>query len=434
MIELNDEQKEVQNRILSGESVAIIAEAGTGKSEILKRTLPKLKGVMVVAPTGAAALQVGMGASTIHRAFGLKPVIQDPSRFGNKVQKPIANALKKVKVLVVDEIGSVRVDLLAAMDARLKMVKENNLPFGGVQCIFVGDVMQTPSVLTAQDAPHYRRLWGNDTWFFTSPLMVDIPTYTLSKVERNTDARQQRILQSIRNKDRHCELALQRLWEESIPYNKNDGNIVLCQFNKDADRVNEQAFNSNTNQVFEYKSLDDGDVRALKGLNVPEILKLKVGIKVMLTMNDPSGDFVNGDTGVVVSCEDSCIRVRLDRNGAEVVVGFYTYEVLKYKARGMGLSTSVVAERNQLPVRLGYAISIHKSQGATFDSVAIDMGNLPERYTMPATFYVAISRVRDLKKLSFVRVPKLSDVVVDCTALSYYNMILKMRGNNDKEN
>lgn len=427
-IKLNPEQQALAERIMRGQSLAIIAEAGTGKSEILKRSLPKLKGVMVVAPTGAAALQVGMGASTIHRAFGLKPVIQDPSKFGNKVQKPIVNALKRVKVLVVDEIGSVRVDLLAAMDARLKMVKENDLPFGGVQCIFVGDIMQTPSVLTAQDAPHYRRLWGDDTWFFTSPLMADIPTYTLSKVERNTNARQQRILQSIRNKDRHCELALQRLWEESEPYNKNDGKIILCQFNKDADKVNEQAFNSNTNQVFEYKSLDDGDVRALKGLNVPEILRLKVGIKVMLTMNDPAGDFVNGDTGVVVSCEDSCVRVLLDRSGAEVVVGFYTYEVLKYKARGMGLSTSVVAERNQLPIRLGYALSIHKAQGATFESVTIDMGNLPERYTMPATFYVAVSRVRDLRNLSFVRPPRLSDVKVDIKAVTYYNSISGKQG------
>ena len=214
---------------------------------------------------------------------------------------------------------------------------------------------------------------------------------------------------------------------------KNDGKIVLCQFNKDADKVNEQAFNSNTNRVFEYKSLDDGDVRALKGLNVPEILRLKVGIKVMLTMNDTAGDFVNGDTGVVLSCEDSCVRVLLDRNGVEVVVGFYTYEVLKYKARGMGLSTSVVAERNQLPIRLGYALSIHKAQGATFESVAIDMGNLPEQYTMPATFYVAISRVRDLKKLSFVRQPKSSDVRVDAKAVNYYDRISKIRGNNDKE-
>lgn len=426
-VKLNPEQQALADRIMHGQSLAIIAEGGTGKSEILKQTLPRLRGVMVVAPTGAAALQVGMGATTIHRAFGLKPIIQDPTKFKNKIQKPVLNVLKRIKVLVIDEIGAVRMDLFEAIDAKLRQAKERDLPFGGVQCIFVGDVLQAAPVLPQTEYHHYSRMWKG-VWFFESELMRNIPAYTLTKGERNTDERQTRILQSIRNKDKYAELALKRLFDESEPYCKDSGKIVLCQFNKQSDAVNQAAFNANKNKEHTYYAIDDGSPADLKTLGVPEVVKLKNGLRVMLTTNDVEGDYVNGDTGTILSCEDGCVRVSLDRNGFEVVVAPYTYQAIKYKARGLGVTAAVVGERIQLPIKLGYAISIYKAQGATLESATIDMGNLPERYTMPAMLYVAISRVRDLRKLSFVRPPRLSDVKVDHTAVSYYNSILGKQG------
>lgn len=426
-IELNPEQQALADKIMQGQSLAIIAEGGTGKSEILKQTLPRLKGVMVVAPTGAAALQVGMGATTIHRAFGLKAVIQDPTKFKNKIQKPVLNVLKRIKVLVVDEIGAVRMDLFESMDAKLRQVKECDLPFGGVQCIFVGDVLQAAPVLPLTEYHHYKRMW-NGVWFFESNLMRDIPAYTLTRSERNTDERQMRILQSIRNKDKYADLALKRLWDEAEPYSADSGKIVLCQFNKQSDAVNQAAFEANKNKEYTYYAIDDGSPADLKTLGVPEVVKLKDGLRVMLTTNDVEGDYVNGDTGTILSCEEGCVRVSLDRNGAEVVVAPYAYQAIKYKARGLGVTAAVVGERIQLPIKLGYAISIYKAQGATLESATIDMGNLPEQYTMPAMLYVAISRVRDLRKLSFVRPPRMSDVKVDYAALNYYNRILKIVG------
>ena len=134
-MKLSDEQQMPADAILRGESIALIAEAGRGKTHVLKSVLPKLKGVMVVAPTGAAAVNIGMGATTIHKAFGLKPTIQDPNKFGNKIPPKVNNVLKRVKVLVVEEVGATRRDLFEAMDYKLRQAKEWDLPFGGVHLI-----------------------------------------------------------------------------------------------------------------------------------------------------------------------------------------------------------------------------------------------------------------------------------------------------------
>lgn len=419
---LSEEQQYIADAILRGESVAILCEAGYGKTYTLKSVLPKLKGVMVVAPTGAAAVNIGLGATTVHRAFGLKPTIQDPSKFSNKLTQKVANVLKRVKVLVIEEVGGVRRDLFEAMDFKLRQAKECDLPFGGCQVILLGDVGQTSPPVNNTELHHYRRFY-NSVWFFTSPSFKGFKVYTLNKNERNTDERQNRIMKSVRNKDKHCELALKRLWEESTPYTPNSDKMVMCQFNKDADAINGAAYHKNKNTPHVYRAVDKGKVDNLKAVPVPAQLSLKEGLKVMLISNDEGGVYVNGDTGVIVACQEDCVIVHLDRLDTDVMVTPFTYEVVEYKARGMGLSVSVLASRQQLPIKLGYASTIHKLQGKTLDSAVIDMGTLPEHFTMPATFYVAITRVRDLRNLSFVRPPKMSDVVVDEEALKFYQSI-----------
>lgn len=421
-MKFNDEQQKVADAILQGKSVAVLAEAGRGKTYVLKNVLPKLKNVMIVAPTGSAAVNIGLGATTIHRAFGLNPTIQDPTRFSTKPKPTITNVLKRVKVLVVEEVGACRRDLFEAMDHKLRQAKDVDEPFGGCQVILLGDVLQTVPILSKNEKSFYDRLFDS-VWFFTSKSFQNFETFTLLKNERNSDERQNRIMQSVRVKDSNCELALDRLWEESTPYTPDENNIVLCQFNKDADTVNSVAYERNPNPEHCYFSVDTGNSADLNSVPVPAKLYLKKGLKVMLISNDEDGNYINGDLGKITSCEDGFVLVELDRTGKTVVVPPFRYDILTYKVKGKGITTKVLASRRQLPIKLGYACSLHKAQGRTLDSAVIDMGNLPEHFTMPSVFYVGITRVRDTTKLSFVRKPKLSDVKVDKTAIEFYKSI-----------
>lgn len=414
----NEDQQIIADKILAGQSVNVQAPAGSGKSYILKNTLNKLKGVAVVCPTGAAAVQLGMGATTIHKLFGFKPTIQTPNQWFNKVPEKYAKVLKRIKVLVVDEYGAVRRDLLEAMDHRLRMVHGVDKPWGGVQVILTGDLSQSAPILTNKEAPHYHMFYSSK-WCFTSDSIKHIPTYTLKKIERNSDARQQKIMNSVRNKDKWAELAIQRIIEMSEPYRVEDGKTVLCQYNADADKINNLRASEVSGKVCTYIADETGKPSDLKDIPVPEVVELKVGYKVMLVANDLGGAYVNGDTGVVIGCQEDCVVVTLDRTGSEVLVTPFEWDVIRYKARGTGLSKTVVATRSQLPIKLGWAVSIHKSQGMTLPSAAIHMGNNSWQTAMEGVFYVAISRVTDLRKLSFLRMPRLSDIQIDQEVVKY---------------
>lgn len=415
----NVKQQAVHDAILEGKSVAVIAGGGTGKSYILKHTLPKLTGVAVVAPTGAAAVEVGMGATTIHKLFGFKPTIQEPQKRNNKIPAKIEEVLKRIKVLVVDEVGAVRLDLFEAMDYRLRKIHNNDAPFGGVQVILTGDTLQTSPVLTSKEALMYQKYFDS-VWFFKSDSFKHFKMFPLIANERNLNERQQRILKSVRTKDKWTQHALKALWEEGMTYDPDAGKVVLCQFNKDADKINEQAYELLEGEERVYFAKEFGKPQDLKQVKVASNLKLKVGLKVMIVANCQYGLYVNGDLGTVVDLYEDEVRVRLERTGDDVIVEKFNYEVTELKPHGEGLSRTVVAAREQLPLKYGYAFSIHKMQGRTLDSAVIDMGSLPEKYTMNSTFYVAISRVRDTKNLSFVRQPRMSDIKIDKDAVEFY--------------
>lgn len=413
---LNEDQTKVANYILSGGSCAIIAEAGSGKGYTLETVLPSMEGVAICAFTGAGALNIGMGATTIHRLFGFKPEIQTPIKRNNKVPKATESVLSSIKVLVIDEVGQVRRDLLEAMDYRLRKVNNNNLPWGGVQVIMAGDFQQLKPIKAGSEAKFYDKFYPS-VWAFTSDSYKCIPVFTLSKIERNADARQQRILRSIRNKDHNSGRALAKLLEDSEPYNQDDKKIVLCQFNADADKINELEYKLNKSKPVAYKSISTGKPKDLKEIPVPDIINLKVGLKVMLVVNDPEGQYVNGDQGEVLQCERDCVMVKLNRTGGTVIVVPNEFTTTSYAVRGEGLTQKVVATRLQLPIKLAYALSIFKLQGCTLQAACIHLGN--KGFSMDNTFYVGISRVTDLQRLSFIRTPTESDIRTDREAQEY---------------
>lgn len=413
---LNEDQSVVAQHILAGGSCAIIAEAGSGKGYTLETVLPFMEGVAICAFTGAGALNIGMGATTIHRLFGFKPEIQTPIKRNNKVPKVVEDVLRNIKVLVIDEVGQVRRDLLEAMDYRLRKVNNNDLPWGGVQVIMAGDFQQLKPIKVGSEAKFYDKFYPS-TWAFTSDSFKCVPVFTLSKIERNADARQQRILRSIRNKDNNSGRALSKLVADAEPYNPDDKKIVLCQFNVDVDKINELEYKLNRNKAIAYKSISTGTPKDLKEIPVPDTINLKVGLKVMLVVNDSDGQYVNGDQGEVLQCEKDCVMVKLNRTGGTVIVPPYKFTTTNYAVRGEGLTQKIVATRLQLPIKLAYALSIFKSQGCTLQSACIHLGN--KGFSMDNTFYVGISRVTDLRKLSFIRTPTEADIKTDREAQEY---------------
>ena len=410
---LTNDQQVVADAIIGGKSIALLAPAGVGKSFILKKTLPKLKDVAIVAPTGVAAVNIGMGATTIHRLFGFSTnILQEPKFNGSNGLSASSGRnkiLSKIKTLVIDEIGMVRVDLLEAVDARLQRIHKNNKPFGGIQVIATGDFSQLAPVVSGQEKKYFNMVYDS-RWAFSSNAFKSLPIYTLKLNMRNDNTTQQKVLNSIRDKDGNVQQALDIIIKHSKPYDPNDERIVLCSYNADADRINIEKLNNNTNPAKKYYSIDKGEKKYLKDVPVDDVVVMKEGLRVMIVANDQGGAYVNGDMGYVQACYDGAVVVKLDRTGKEVVVQPNIWDICEYTFKGGKLSPRPIAERTQIPIKLAYAVSIRKSQGKTLDSACINLGY---KTFAENILYVALSRVRDLKNLSFVRYPTIDDVIVD---------------------
>ena len=241
------EQQKAADSIQAGKSVAIFGRGGSGKTYLLQRELPKLKNVAVVAPTGSAAVNIGFGATTIHRLFGLKPEIQNPHKRKNKLSPSVAKVLKKISVLVVEEIGMVRMDTFEAMDYSMRKAKGNSTPFGGIQVILLGDVRQFTPIVTYYEENVYNSLYHSE-WFFNSESFAHFEKHLFMTNNRNKNIQQDKIMMSIVNNDKWAGLAIQRLIELAKPYDPKSNDIHLCAYNADADRINNQKLAQNINK------------------------------------------------------------------------------------------------------------------------------------------------------------------------------------------
>lgn len=371
-----------------GKNIFITGSGGNGKSYLTKAlTTPN---TLVCAPTGIAALNVQ--GTTCHRAFGLPiglPQAKDRMIIG-RVQ---AQVLRSVDRVIISEVGMLRIDQLELIDTKLKLARCNNKPFGGVQMIMEGDFFQLePIVSESEEEIFYSKYdhpfcFGYKGWNFE--------TFNLSEPQRHPKIEQYNTLNKIRVGDTS---GLTELLSEVQPYKLSPETLHLCCYNKDAAKVNSHWYTMNTNPEHTYKATVMGKISE-KDVLVPATLNLKVGCKVLLCANDPSAGYVNGDTGTIVSLHKTTAIVKL-ANGIEVEVQPFTWETYSYSMKSRALQKEVVGSFRQLPITLGWAISIHKSQGMTLDSAAIHTG---EGCFSHGQFYVAVSRVRDLNNLSFIR-------------------------------
>jgi ATP-dependent exoDNAse (exonuclease V) alpha subunit len=402
-----DKQQLAIDAINSGKNVFITGSGGVGKSWVIRQVSDKH--TLLVAPTGIAAINIG--GVTCHSAFGLPlglPTAVDYSKISPALRSLFAG--NSVKRIIIDEASMLRVDMLEMIDHKLKMVKGNKKPFGGIQVVMVGDFFQLEPIVQRQEQQilldKYKSAFAfsSKAWNFH---MIE-----LTDVVRQSDAKQISLLQSIRKKTPESYSAIQQIQQQAKAYINDKDALHLCCYNADADAINQHWYSLINSKEKTYHGVGDN-----KNIPIDQNLKLKVGTKVLLCANDLEGQYVNGEKGEIVSLEQYGVVVKKE-DGSDVYVTPFTWEKYKIKATPNGVVKTLDTKFEQLPIRLGWAISIHKSQGMTLDNVAIHTGKGCFGH---GQLYVALSRIRDLNNLSFVQPLKESDLIVHQSVIDFYN-------------
>jgi ATP-dependent exoDNAse (exonuclease V) alpha subunit len=415
-IELNEAFKKALYYMEETERpVFITGRAGTGKSTLLgyfrERTR---KDLAVLAPTGVAA--VNIRGQTIHSFFNFRPDITPHSV--REVRPRNTDIYKRLDAIVIDEISMVRADLLDCIDEFLRLHrKKRSVPFGGVQMIFIGDLYQLPPVVTSKEKSLFKEYYSSP-YFFSSKAFegLDMEFIELEKVYRQSDEGFIRLLNLIRNNtisDDEIAVLNERYLEDFTP--GEEFYIYLTTTNESADRINRERLDGIRAKEFAYKGILDGDFGE-KDLPTSMILKVKAGAQVMLLNNDTLGRWVNGSLGKIVEIErqkdePDIIWVELD-GGITVDVKPYRWEMFEfsYDKASRRIVSDVVGTFVQYPLRLAWAITIHKSQGLTFDRVIIDIGKGTFSH---GQLYVALSRARSLGGIFLKRPIMRKDILMD---------------------
>ena len=376
-------------------SFFLTGRAGTGKTTFL-RNVQKMVGKQFVtlAPTGVAAILAG--GDTIHSFFGLPMEACEPGTCGNMNEQRI-QTLFHADTIIIDEVSMVRCDVMDAVDYTMRKTLHNNLPFGGKQMIFVGDMFQLPPVV--KPGPERDFLEGHyhtkDFFFYKSFAVsrMRLVKIEFRKVYRQEDTRFLRILEDVR---------LNRVTPEDVRLlnsrvcapSESDGTVItLASVNKTADSINLQHLEEIDSEEFVYEGIIDGKFEE-KRFPVDQQLRLKVGAQVMFTRNDSLRRWANGTLGHVTKLEKDEVTVMLD-SGEEYLVPSCSWESVsfEYDSKTKKLKKEVTGIFTQFPLKLAWAITVHKSQGMTFDKLSLD---LSRGMFAPGQLYVALSRVRSL--------------------------------------
>lgn len=392
----------------------LTGRAGTGKSTLLnyfrKNTIKKY---VVLAPTGLAALQVG--GSTIHSFFGFplrKLLRNDPEIHTWGKGHPRRKILLNMDTLVIDEVSMVRSDLLDAVDWSLRLNMGNDLPFGGKQVIFIGDVFQLSPVVTAHDITHFEDDENEIPYFFGASSFRNCrpKVIELKKIYRQQDHDFIYLLNRIRTG-----LAVQddidELNKRYAPDLYHEAfSITLTSVNALADQVNLLKLIELKSTTFQYKGKSEGQFHE-RLFPAPVVIGLKEGAQVMLVKNDLQGRWVNGSIGTIEELSNDEIKVRF-ADGQVHTIEPVTWENKTYKwdRATNNISFEILGTYKQYPIKLAWAITIHKSQGLTFDKVIIDIGKGAFAH---GQLYVALSRCRTLSGITLKTPIRQKDIIVD---------------------
>lgn len=399
-------------------NIFLTGKAGTGKTTLLHKIINTCyKNTVVVAPTGIAALNAG--GVTIHSMFQLPfasflptlsnpPIVNEFLRFENRfslrkhfqMHKNKQQVIRNMELLIVDEVSMLRADVLDAMDYMLQFIRKDKRPFGGVQVLFIGDLLQLPPVVKQEEwevLKHYYK----GMYFFQSEVVTQNPLLyvELETIYRQTDKLFISILNHLRENQLTSEdiKQLERYVQPDFPKKHLKDYITLTTHNAKADAMNQREMSKLSSTLFSYEAdiVDDFPEYLYP---IEKVIQLKEGARVMFIKNDISGEhlFFNGKMGTVVSLSEGEITVKLD-GGRVINVERYEWENVRYK---LNETTKDIEEERlgsftQYPLRLAWAITIHKSQGLTFEKAILDLASV----FASGQAYVAFSRLRSLDGL-----------------------------------
>jgi len=419
--------------------VFLTGKAGTGKTTLLKKIVETThKNTVIVAPTGIAALNAG--GVTIHSFFQLPfssfipefisdGLVAGNTKFESKetlkrhfhFNKTRQNLIRNVELLIIDEVSMLRADLLDAIDWTLRNVRKNNSPFGGLQVLFIGDLLQLPPVIKPEEWSVLQKYYRGIFFFNAQVLQEQAPVYIeLEKIFRQDDQLFIDLLNNLRNNQVTTED--QRLLENYVnptfDSTKEEGYITLTTHNSKADQMNATALNSLKEKSVTYTAEIKGDFPPHL-FPLEKETELKVGAQIMFIKNDISFEknFYNGKMGVIKSLTKDEIEVFFKDEKRTITVEKYEWNNIKYSLNEQKgeIEEETLGTFVHYPIKLAWAITIHKSQGLTFDKAVLDVSNV----FAPGQAYVALSRLRSLAGLVLLKPLSMNGLVNDQSVVSY---------------
>jgi len=392
----------------------LTGRAGTGKTTMLRKFLAGAgEKAIVLAPTGVAAMNAG--GQTIHSFFKFPPRLIEPTDIKRLRSTRL---VKAIDTMIIDEISMVRSDMLDAIDKSLKLNRASKRPFGGVRMILSGDLHQLPPVVSGQETPILRERYGG-SYFFNAPAFkeAEFSLLALKHVFRQAEPRFLALLGALRTGrvTPNDEAVLRGLVSSKSAVEASETHVVLTPNNANAYRINQARLDGlNTrSQVFE------ADVQGQfeeKAFPTEADLELKEGARVMLIKNDPEGRWVNGTLATVAGFSGSRVIVEIDDHVYEIEPTAWEKYRYELDPETKKVKREVIGTFKQMPLRLAYAVTIHKAQGLTLDKVFIDFDSGMFAHGQA---YVAFSRARSLDGLSISRELRPRDLVLDRDAFAF---------------
>jgi ATP-dependent exoDNAse (exonuclease V) alpha subunit len=440
-VELSDEQQRLYDYIESTDShVFVTGRAGTGKSTLLQYLIENTeKSVAVCAPTGVAALNVG--GRTIHSLFGFPIGVLGQTDITKHLNRRTREVLRAIDMLVIDEVSMVNPDILDAMSTMMAAARgKRKLPFGGAQIVMFGDVYQLPPIPPRGAEGAYMAETYQSNWFFHAHVWREaaLERYELIEIFRQKDGHFKDILNAVRDGS-VTQGMLDELNSHVVREVPDDDILRLKTINESVDTHNRTKLAKLTGKPHTYHAqIPLGDLSDFRQAPAEQAIVLKPGAQVMFIKNDDSSPlkdeqgraiqrWVNGTIGTVVEIKnDAHLTVEVDGELFDVGRSKWekvNYEIEEYFDEDTATNKSKlvaypVAEYRQIPLRLAWAVTVHKSQGQTYDQVAIDFG---DRVFAAGQAYVALSRVRSLEGLYLTRPLRMNDIKVDPFVQGFMN-------------